>query len=162
MKYTLVSLAMLLTASLLGVQTSVAEENGASKDANTTPSVITVYRSPTCGCCKNWLTHLRNHGFTVEDHTEADMTPIKDHLGVPGAVRSCHTATIDGYLIEGHVPATDIRRLLTQRPQIKGLAVPGMVVGSPGMEMGNRKDPYTVVSIGRHDELRVFREYRDY
>lgn len=162
MQHTLVSLVILLAASLLPAGPSAAEDNGISTHANTAPPAITVYRSPTCGCCENWLEHLRSNGFAVEDHQEADMNAIKDRLGIPGAARSCHTATIDGYLIEGHVPAADIKQMLSRRPQIRGLAVPGMVVGSPGMEMGNRKDPYTVVSIGKNGELRAFREYRGY
>lgn len=160
MKYTRSISMLIFAAAFLAFGAAVAGEPPGAKQ--TVSPTISVYRSPTCGCCKNWLEHLRSSGFTVEDHLEADMTPIKDRLGIPGAARSCHTATIDGYLIEGHVPAADIRQMLSQRPRIKGLAVPGMVVGSPGMEMGARKDPYTVVSIGKNGELRAFREYRNY
>ncbi|MEM9173388.1 MAG: DUF411 domain-containing protein [Pseudomonadota bacterium] len=105
---------------------------------------ITVYKSPYCGCCRQWIQHLQGHGFLVESIDSDDMNTIKDEYGVPKKLASCHTARVDGYTIEGHVPAKDILTLLTERPRADGLTVPGMPVGSPGMESGDRVDPYTV------------------
>jgi hypothetical protein len=97
------------------------------------PTPITVYKSKTCGCCTAWVEHLGANGFSPLVHDEEEMDKLKDRLGVPGAVRSCHTARLNGYLIEGHVPASDIRRLLAERPKTAGLAVPGMPPMTPGM-----------------------------
>lgn len=98
--------------------------------------VVTVYKSPTCGCCGEWVKHVRAGGLQVEIHELADMSPIRDRYGVPGSLASCHTAVVGGYAIEGHVPVADIKRLLQERPKVIGLAVPGMVPGSPGMVQG--------------------------
>lgn len=116
---------------------------------------VTVYKSPTCGCCKQWVTHLRDHGFTVKATDVSDVDPYKRKHGLPRRLGSCHTALVDGYVIEGHVPADDIKRLLTERPNVKGLAVPGMPMGSPGME-GPRKDPYAVLSFDAQGNSRVY------
>ena len=104
--------------------------------------LVTVYKDPNCGCCNAWIAHLRDHGFTVTAQNRVDMAAVKDRFALPVQMRSCHTATIDGYVIEGHVPAADIQRLLATKPNALGLAVPGMPVGSPGMEMGGRRDSY--------------------
>ena len=109
---------------------------------------ITVYKTPSCGCCTKWADHLSENGFTVTVRSLDDLSSIKSSLAVPRVLRSCHTAEIDGYVVEGHVPANDIRRLLQQRPDAAGLAVPGMPLGSPGMEHGARKDPYDVFLFG--------------
>jgi hypothetical protein len=106
---------------------------------------VVVYKSPTCGCCNAWIRHLEAHGFKVEVHDQLDMNPIKAELGVPMVYRSCHTAKVGNYVVEGHVPADLITRMLEDRPPIKGLAVPGMPMGSPGME-GPSKDAYQVLS----------------
>lgn len=111
------------------------------------PNTVVVYKSPTCSCCSKWIEHLQQAGFRVEVHNESEMGQIKKQLGIPKKLASCHTAIINGYLIEGHVPAEDIRQLLTQRPKAKGLIVPGMPVGSPGMEVGTRVDPYDVMLV---------------
>jgi len=95
---------------------------------------ITVYKSPTCGCCKAWVKHLQANGFTVVAKDVRDVAPYKETYGVPPRLGACHTARVDGYTVEGHVPAADIRRLLQERPPVRGLAVPGMPPGSPGME----------------------------
>jgi hypothetical protein len=108
-----------------------------------------VYSSPTCGCCGAWVEHLEANGFRVEVIARNDLDTLKDELGVPRALRSCHTATIGGYVIEGHVPAADIKTLLAKQPRALGLAVPGMPVGSPGMEAGDQKDSYEVVLFGK-------------
>lgn len=97
---------------------------------------VTVYKTPTCGCCKAWVEHLRAAGFEVQVQDLADVTPHKQRLGVPPPLAACHTAVVDGYVVEGHVPATDVTRLLATRPAITGIAVAGMPMGSPGMEYG--------------------------
>lgn len=97
---------------------------------------VTVYKTPTCGCCTAWVDHLRANGFEVTAHDLDDVTPEKQRLGVPPGLVSCHTAVVDGYVVEGHVPAADIKRLLASRPAVIGIAVPGMPMGSPGMDYG--------------------------
>lgn len=116
---------------------------------------ITVYKTPSCGCCTKWVDHLAENGFEVTVQSLDDLSPVKSRLGVPRELQSCHTAEIDGYVIEGHVPAADIERLLEERPDATGIAVPGMPVGSPGMEYGARKDPYDVILFGG-DEQKVY------
>lgn len=120
---------------------------------------IVVYRSPTCGCCSKWLQHLKDNDFKIEDIVTDDMQAIKRKYGVPAAMQSCHTAIIGGYVVEGHVPARDIKRMLKLKPEIAGIAVPGMPVGTPGMEMGGRKDPYQVLSFDNAENYRVFSDY---
>jgi hypothetical protein len=120
--------------------------------------VIEVYKSPTCGCCTKWIAHLGANGFEVKAHDVDDMTATRAALGVPQALGSCHTASIGGYLIEGHVPAKDILRLLGERPSAAGLAVPGMPRGSPGME-GDIKDPYDVLLFQLNGRYTVYQRY---
>ncbi len=123
---------------------------------------ITVYRSPSCGCCKGWIEHLRAHGFEVTDVALDDVNPTKRQLALPQELASCHTAVIDGYVIEGHVPADDIKRLVAEKPELAGLAVPGMPVGPPGMEMGTRKDPFTVIGFDKAGNAAPYSEYWKY
>ena len=123
---------------------------------------ITVYRDPGCGCCSKWIAHLEKHGFNVTDIKTSEIDRIKNRYNVPYGLASCHTAIIDGYVIEGHVPADDIKRLLNTRPDIRGLSVPQMPVGTPGMEMGDRKDHFKVFSFQENGEQGIFREYTDY
>ncbi len=123
---------------------------------------ITVYRSPSCGCCKGWIEHLQRHGFEVTDVLQDDVSPIKQQHGVTQELASCHTAVIDGYVIEGHVPADDIKRLVAEKPKLVGLSVPGMPVGTPGMEMGPRKDPFAVVGFDREGNVEPYRQYWQY
>jgi hypothetical protein len=118
---------------------------------------MTVYKSPACGCCKNWIEHVQSAGFAVEVHDLDDLSEIKDEAGVPDRARSCHTAIVDGYAIEGHVPAETIKRLIKERPKVAGLAVPGMPVGSPGMEVpGQTADKYDIVAFDRTGALTVY------
>ena len=117
---------------------------------------ITVYKSPTCGCCVKWVDHLKENGFEVESRDVKDVSMIKRMAGVDGKLASCHTALVEGYAIEGHVPAADIKRLLQERPAVRGLAVPGMPIGSPGMEQGSRKDPYHVIAFDKGGNTEVF------
>jgi hypothetical protein len=116
---------------------------------------IEVYKSPTCGCCGKWVDHLRQNGFSVKTIDVPDVTPIKRDHGVPVQLSSCHTAIVDGYVIEGHVPAQDVKRLLVERPAVSGLAVPRMPIGSPGME-GPNPEPYSVLSFDRSGKIEVF------
>lgn len=123
-------------------------------------TVIEVFKSPSCGCCGAWVEHLREAGFTVEVRDIANMMAVKEELGLPGEMASCHTARIAGYLIEGHVPAQDIARMLAERPDIRGIAVPGMPVGSPGMEVpGQPADAFDVVAFDASGRTSVFASY---
>ncbi len=113
-----------------------------------TPTAISVYKSSSCGCCAKWVEYLRQNGFAPVVHDEEAMDELKDRLRIPDKVRSCHTAQIESYLIEGHVPATDIRRLLRERPKVAGLSVPGMPPRTPGMaEPGITTGGYAVVAF---------------
>lgn len=125
-----------------------------------TSSDITVYKSPTCGCCKEWVTYLEEEGFKVTAIDHDDVDSIKTKYGLPGAeLKSCHTAMVDNYLIEGHVPASDIERLLSERPtHIKGLSAPGMPMMSPGMASRPPKD-YAVLSFTDTGETAVYSQY---
>ncbi len=120
---------------------------------------IKVYKSPTCGCCGDWVDHLEDNGFTVDVTDTQLMNQIKVDAGLTPQLASCHTAFIGDYVIEGHVPAADIRRLVAEQPVARGLAVPGMPIGSPGMEIGDRKDPYQVLLFNESGQTRVFADY---
>lgn len=119
---------------------------------------VTVYKSPTCSCCKKWVSHLRDNGFDVVAKDVGNVNRIKSQLGIEPKLASCHTAIVDGYLVEGHVPAADIMRMLKQKPDIKGLTAPGMPMGSPGME-GNRKDKYEVLAIGHDGKTKTYAKH---
>lgn len=122
--------------------------------------VMTVYKSPTCGCCKKWIDHLEENGFKVKSVDMRDVIPKKVELGITQQTASCHTGVINGYVIEGHVPASDIKRLLKEKPaNALGLSVPGMPIGSPGMEQGNRKDNYSVLIIDKTGRLNEYNRY---
>ena len=119
---------------------------------------VTVYKSPTCGCCTKWIAQLAANGFKVNAHDVADLAQIKLEHGIRRELTACHTALVDEYVIEGHVPAADIRRLLQERPDVVGLAVPGMVIGSPGME-GPSSEPYNVLTFDRDGNTTVFAKH---
>lgn len=119
---------------------------------------ITVYKDPNCGCCKSWIEHLIKHGYRVDAKDTSGMAEIKRSLGVPDDLTSCHTGVVAGYVIEGHVPAADIARLLKKKPKVVGLAVPGMPMGSPGME-GPRTDRYKVLSFDKAGKTKTFASY---
>jgi len=127
----------------------------AARAGSALPSV-TVYKSPTCGCCGKWVDHLRAHGFEVTARDVADVDAYKHKYGVPPNLASCHTALVQGYVIEGHVPADVVHRLLAERPKVSGLSVPGMPIGSPGMEQGNRRDPYDVIAFDSTGRVTVY------
>jgi hypothetical protein len=124
------------------------------------PTPITVYKSSSCGCCAKWIDHVRTKGFEPTVFDEAAMDSVKDQLGVPDAVRSCHTALMEKYLIEGHVPAADMRRLLAEKPNIAGLAVPGMPSGTPGMARpGAKIAGFEVIAFQTDGTTRTFSRY---
>lgn len=122
------------------------------------PLEIDVHRDANCGCCKKWIQHLKDNGFTVADHVETDMSSVKLRLGVTSQLYSCHTAVINGKFIEGHVPAEQIVAL-SNRDDLKGVAAPGMPAGSPGMEFGGRKDSYQVLGLTKAGRMQVVAEY---
>ena len=125
------------------------------------PAALQVWKAPTCGCCRDWIRHLESNGFKVQVH-DSGNTAARARLGIPMRLGSCHTALIDGYAIEGHVPAREIRRLLAERPQAIGLAVPGMPIGSPGMvgpEYGARKDAFDVLLVRKDGSTTSYQSY---
>lgn len=126
-----------------------------SEVAEAQPGEVVVYKSPTCGCCAAWVEHMRGAGFQVRAVDTGDLAATKSELGVAPALQSCHTAVVDGYVVEGHVPADVVRRLLEEQPDVAGLAVPGMPVGSPGMEGPNPR-PYDVLAFTEDGSARVF------
>lgn len=141
---------------VLALLAAFASLSGAAA-AQRAPSVVEVYKSPSCGCCVNWVAHLEAHGFTTRVTDIEDLSEIKTKHNVPARAQSCHTATVAGYVIEGHVPAADIERLLRERPSVAGLAVPGMPIGSPGMEVPNMQpQPYRVFTFDAKGQLQVF------
>lgn len=119
----------------------------------------TVYRDPSCGCCGAWVEHLRSNGFQVSVVQEHNMDAVKQEHNVPAGLASCHTALINGAVIEGHVPAADIKRFLSQESDAIGLAVPGMPVGSPGMEAGETQEPFTVFSFDQQGNAEAFSQH---
>tara|TARA_R110001599_G_scaffold100484_3_gene257443 strand:+ start:33155 stop:33598 length:444 start_codon:yes stop_codon:yes gene_type:complete len=144
----LIAMTAVLASSMLGASWLYAAD----------PVSIDVYRDPNCGCCSAWIEHLKENGFAVNDHLENNMGLIKQQHGVPRELASCHTGVIDGRFVEGHVPAADILRMQNQ-PDLLGLAVPGMPVGSPGMEMGDRQDNYDVVAVEADGTQTTFSNY---
>ncbi len=146
----------ILAISLLLISTCI----WAKKTETAKPVDIVVYRSPTCGCCEKWLAHLKQNNFNIQDIVTDNVQAIKDKYGVPQEMASCHTAIVDGYVVEGHVPAKDILALLKTKPKVIGVSVPGMPKGTPGMEMGGAKDPYDVVSFDRDKRFEIFSNHK--
>ena len=123
---------------------------------------MTVYRSPSCGCCGIWVEHAKKHGFQIKDVKTEQMEALKQQHNIPSELASCHTTIIDGYVMEGHIPADDIKRFLSEKPDLAGLAVPGMPIGTPGMEARNIKQPFQVLAFNDKGEVEVFKEYQSY
>jgi hypothetical protein len=117
---------------------------------------VTMYKTVGCGCCSIWAEHMRKAGFKVSSMEVSDLARIKNAYGVPASTHTCHTSLVDGYVFEGHVPIDAVQKLLKERPKIAGLAVPGMPIGSPGMEMGSRKDPYDVLAFDREGKTSIY------
>lgn len=146
-----------ISRRLLLASGAVLGLGGAARAQTRGSRTLAVYKSPTCGCCEGWVAHMRQAGFTVAVHVVADPGTVRRARGLPDTVASCHTGVIDGYAIEGHVPAADVVRLLTERPDAAGLAAPGMPAGSPGMETPQgRKDPFDTLLVLRSGATRVF------
>jgi hypothetical protein len=122
------------------------------------PLTIDVHRDANCGCCKAWISHLQDNGFTVNDHVEDNMSQVKASLGVPPRLASCHTGVINGQFVEGHVPAADILKM-RQQPNLLGVAAPGMPTGSPGMERGDIRDAYQVIGLGKDGKETLISDY---
>ena len=141
---------MLLAATPLAI---------ASLAAPAAAAVINVVKTVSCGCCGKWVEHMKKAGHDVRVTNVEDVTPTARRLNVPDDLRSCHTSSVGGYAIEGHVPAADIARLLRERPKAAGLSVPGMVAGSPGMEMGSSKPPYQTIIFTRDGKRKVFAQH---
>lgn len=150
MKHRLLSVASLAVAGLL---LSAASPSAESRVAAVS---IVVYKDPNCGCCTSWVEHLRKHGFAVIVRDTSDVSGAKATGRVPEQLQTCHTAFVNGYVVEGHVPAADIQKMLDEKPKIAGIGVAGMPAGSPGMEVGNRHDPYDVIAFNRDGSMRVF------
>lgn len=123
------------------------------------PPSVQVYKTPTCGCCGKWVDHMKANGFDVTVTEVASTSEYQRKYGVPERLQSCHTAIVGGYVVEGHVPAADVQRLLKTKPKSKGIAVPGMPIGSPGMEVGTRRQPYSVLLFGADGEVSEFQKY---
>ena len=147
----------LLAATLATLGTAALAQSPRTDKA----PLLQVWKSPDCGCCGEWVQHMRDNGFAVEIFDVGNMAARK-RLGMPDKLGSCHTARVGGYVIEGHVPAADVQRLLREKPNALGLAVPGMPIGSPGMdgpEYGGRRDPYDVLLVARDGTTRVFQSH---
>ena len=130
-----------------------------SLNASAAKPAASVFKLVGCGCCDLWAQHLRNNGFAVSVQALPDLAPVRKKHGIPGDFDTCHTALVEGYAIEGHVPAADIHRLLKSKLKVAGLAVPGMPAGSPGME-GSRRDPYDVLTFDRSGATQIYARYR--
>ncbi len=149
------TIALGVSVAALALTTGAAPVSTAAAPKKPT---ITVYKDASCGCCKSWVEHLIKHGYRVDAKDTPDMAEVKRALGVPDALKACHTGVVGGYLIEGHVPAAEIARLLKEKPKVAGLAVPGMPMGSPGME-GPRTQHYQVLSFDKTGKTKIFASY---
>lgn len=139
---------------------AIAAPNEIAAMQTTLLGKMTVFRSPTCGCCGDWVEHVETAGFEIEDNITEDMDAIKQQYGIPDHLTSCHTAIVGGYIVEGHVPAEDVTRLLAEAPNVIGITAPGMPTGSPGMESDDGyTEPYTVYSFTESGEMAAFAEH---
>lgn len=141
---------------MLGTLVSASAPRNTARDTEPAAGTVTVFKDANCGCCKSWIEHLREHAFEVVAKDTTDVAAVKRTGRVPTRLYSCHTAFVDGYVIEGHVPAADIQRLLKEKPKVAGIAVPGMPAGSPGMEVPGRVDRYDVVAFTRDGSTSIF------
>jgi hypothetical protein len=150
--------ALLMSACALGLGALVP-----ASQAQSVRPLMMVWKTPTCGCCKLWVEHLEKEGFSVKTHDVAQTGPVRTRLGIPDDMGSCHTGVVAGFAIEGHVPAREIKRLLAEpeslRQQVIGLSVPGMPIGSPGMEMGTKRDKFDVMLVLKGGKSRVYQSY---
>jgi len=152
--------ALFLVSLLSFSWVSHAEESAVmTEEVKAAPIEITVYRSPSCSCCSKWVSHLKENDFKVTDVVTENVEEIKKQYHVPQNMASCHTAVVNGYVVEGHVPAQDIKSLLKIKPKIIGISVPAMPIGTPGMEMGTKKDAYKVMSFDENNQTQIFNSY---
>ena len=140
---------------------AVADKSAPAAAVDASLPQVVVYKLATCGCCQTWAEHMQDAGFPVETRDTQDLDAIKAEVGVPFGQGSCHTAKIGDYFVEGHVPADDVKRLLAERPEALGLTVPGMPIGSPGMEQGDVRDPYDVLLVAKDGSTSVFAHHGD-
>ena len=153
MKATMLMFAVVLASGVTGP----AQQRQPAASAK--PVLMAVYKTPTCGCCAKWVEHMKQNGFTTHVTDLTDLSSIKARHGVPPKMQSCHTAIVNGYVVEGHVPAADVKRMLQQKPAIAGLALPGMPAGSPGMEVPGVKPSYEVLSFDKRGTTRVYAKH---
>lgn len=147
--------AIAVAGAALGARTLGAQSSQSSQGAL---PVMTVYKSESCGCCSQWVDHAKANGFTVREVNTDDLNTVKREMGIPARLASCHTVMVGGFLVEGHVPASDVKRLLREKPKVRGIAVPGMPIGSPGMEQGpvSGYERYDVVAFAADGSVSVF------
>jgi len=143
---------IIILTVILFVATTAYAKDRQSKD-------IVVYKNPECDCCNKWIKYLKRNNYNVTKKNTRDVFAEKKRLGVPEKVAACHTAVIDGYVVEGHVTHRDIKRLLLLRPNVKGIAVPGMPTGTPGMEKGDIKDRYNTMSFDKKGNIKIFKKH---
>jgi hypothetical protein len=162
MKY-VASTSLILVVALSGcgqsAQHAAANMTPVAQAAAAEQPELVVYKNESCGCCGLWVEHMRKAGFAPKVHNVDNMSPVKERVGVPYSMGSCHTAEVGGYFIEGHVPAEQVLRLLNEKPKAKGLTVPGMPIGSPGMEQGNMQQPYEVHLVNTDGTTSVYARY---
>ena len=158
MRISRVVLAM-VSIAFAGLSLGVAAQQ---KPAAATPQKVTVYKTSTCGCCRLWVDHMKANGFEMQaiDVSAADVRAVSKAAGLPENGSSCHTAKIGNYVVEGHVPASDVKRLLKEKPAIAGIAAPGMPMGSPGMEQGGAKEPYDVMAFTKDGKMTVYSKHK--
>lgn len=158
MRLTRITLAMAAIA-LAGFGLGAAAQQ---KPASAPAPKVTVYKTSTCGCCRLWVDHMKANGFDVQamDVSAADVRAVSKAAGLPENGSSCHTAKIGNYVVEGHVPASDIKRMLKEKPAFAGIAAPGMPMGSPGMEQGGVKEAYDVVSFTKDGKMTVYSKHK--
>jgi hypothetical protein len=152
--------AVVVGTVLIAASAGFAAAHGQTAPKAAAASMV-VYKSPTCGCCGAWIEHLRTRGFQVEakDVSDSQLTVVAIQSGVPGELQTCHTAKVGGYIVEGHVPAEDIQRMLKEKPAIAGIAVAGMPMGSPGMEQGGRKQPFNTMAFTKDGKETIFAKH---
>lgn len=160
MKATVLALVTLLGTGAVCAGSAAQASKKPARAAAPKPVMMAVYKTPTCGCCAKWVEHMKQNGFTVHVTDMNDLSAVKTKHGVPPRSQSCHTAVVNGYVIEGHVPAADVKRMLKDKPAIAGLALPGMPAGSPGMEQPGIKSPaYEVLSFDKRGATRVYAKH---
>ncbi|MGE4459131.1 MAG: DUF411 domain-containing protein [Stenotrophomonas sp.] len=153
----IVASAVFAVAACDAAPPAAAGKPPAAAHAAHATQVVHVHKDANCGCCNGWIAHMRAAGFTVVAHDSTDMAAVKQRLGIPLSQASCHTAEVGGYVLEGHVPAADVQRLLREKPAARGLVLPGMPIGSPGMESADgRRETFTVDLLGKDGSLRPY------